>query len=236
MIMVQLIAETIVSASRFNSRSALLVGVFPLQELCTTTSMARTSAARVKSTVLFLGREECQNIIPARALPKDARKVIVSFDNFLCDTLLMSDSRAFRPPRIMTLGLELDQGWGFTANHCEPIKSYTSFHSSHKSMHEFAFRTDGVFILRGFNFTLFQTFANVSRANRGYPRSCCGRIAEEVSNNKPFVKLDSIRLYGRKTLTNGDDDGFPTAVDNICDEDESIGDWRVEVNIIWIIP
>lgn len=102
MIIVQLTANTIVSASFFNRRSARVVGGLFLQKFCTITSIARTNAASVKSTVRFRGREWCQYIIPASELPNDANKVVVIGDILRFDTPRTKGSKAFRPPRIIT--------------------------------------------------------------------------------------------------------------------------------------
>ena len=102
MIIEQLTANTIASASLFRVCSTRVLGFLPLQIFCTITSMARTNAARVKSTVLFLGCDECQYVIPAKALPKDARNVEVSLDILPPPIRLTIGSRALRPLRMMT--------------------------------------------------------------------------------------------------------------------------------------
>src|SRR5437667_5628186 len=97
---VQLIANTIESACFFNVRSIGPGAVLALHRFCTTTSMARTKAARVKSTVRFLGRKECQYNIPANALTKEAKKVDVSLDTFPCPILLIIGSSVLQLQRM----------------------------------------------------------------------------------------------------------------------------------------
>lgn len=102
MIIVQLTANTIASASFFNSPSARVVGGLFLQKFCTITSMARTNAASVKSTVRFRGRDRCQYIIPAKELPNEATNVVAIGDILRFVTRSIRGSNAFLPPRMMT--------------------------------------------------------------------------------------------------------------------------------------
>jgi hypothetical protein len=102
MIIVQLTAKTIVSASRFITLSTRVVGVLRLHRFCTMTSIARTSAASVKSTVRFRGLQACQYNIPANELVNDDRKVIDGNDSRRPKARLSIVSNAFLPPRIIT--------------------------------------------------------------------------------------------------------------------------------------
>src|ERR1700738_154341 len=145
MIMVQLTANTIVSASFFKRPSPRDVGGLFLHRFCTTTSIARTNAASVKSTVRFFGCEECQYVIPANALANDDRKVTLSLDNRCPLTLFTTGSRTLRPPRMMTV-INLE-GRGYTANHGESIEAHASLERAEETSKEFAFRAYRVFIL-----------------------------------------------------------------------------------------
>lgn len=100
--MLQLTANIMASASRRKIRPTRVFGSLFLQRFCTSTSTARTSAARVKSTVRFCGREQCQYVIPASALMNDAEKVVLSFAIFPRVSLMMIGSRILRPPRMIT--------------------------------------------------------------------------------------------------------------------------------------
>lgn len=102
MIMVQLTANTIASASFFKNPSARVIGGLFLQKFCTITSIARTNAASVKSTVRFRGRDLCQNIIPAKELPKEATKVVAIGDILRFVARSIRGSNTFLPPRIIT--------------------------------------------------------------------------------------------------------------------------------------
>src|SRR5579859_1706700 len=102
MIIVQDTANTIVSASFFSIASGRDVGGRDRQRFWIITSIARTSAARVKSTVRFRGREACQYVIPTNELAKLARKVVVSLDNRGPTPARITFSNAFLPPSIIT--------------------------------------------------------------------------------------------------------------------------------------
>jgi len=99
---VQLTAKTTASTPLFTALSTADFGGLVRHAFCTMTSTARTNAARVKSTVRFLGCKECQYVIPANALANEARKVPVSFDILPLPALEITGSRSLRPSKMIT--------------------------------------------------------------------------------------------------------------------------------------
>jgi len=140
MIIVQLTAKTIASASFFSTLSTRVVDCRPRQRLWRTTSIPRTNAARVKSTVLFRGCDECQYVIPANELANAAEKVATSLDT---PVRRRSGSKAFLPPRMITkisASRALRREKGYTADHCKPVEANASFDCGEETPAEFAFR------------------------------------------------------------------------------------------------
>lgn len=215
MMMVELTAKTMVSASLFKVLPTADFGALVRQAFCTMTSTARTNAASVKSTVRFLGRRECQYVIPANALANEARNVPVSLEILPLPALAITGSSSLRPSKIITASeLAVKRGGVETADHGKSIETKAALNCSGKTPHELTFCVDS-FIFRELDFTLFEALCDVTGTYRGDDGRRSGRVAQEVChhNSGQGIRLRLLeRGYGFSKFTNRDEREVARAV------------------------